>query len=187
MVLWDKWIVRGLLGWFVLLVSLRCFGCFMFCVNATVQWLPRAALAWVPGINIIWFAILVLGMGRLLSSESIEPVAQLWVIRLKRCPCLCSWCKCFSQLCLGRCGNTKKVAVPLQQGSGYRMGTVIGTFVRNEQTWCQVVYNGDGWLCWKASYIFLRDDLIDMDDFASQSLDMLQVTASDDSTIEESQ
>lgn len=165
--LWKKWIFRGLLGWAFLLLATKSLGLLWMLVNAVVHWMPRASLAWVPGINLVWFFILVVAMGRVLSSEMSESLKGSICAHFKRCPALARWCACFS--CVASSIKVHKVVVPLSQGRGYKIGTLIALFDKDSQQWGQVVFDGEGLWTQKTSYFYLIEDLVEFDAFKASS------------------
>lgn len=63
--------IRGFIAFCILLVLKRSIAYIYVFIRASVAWLPHSALAWVPGIDVLWWVLIILGLGYVVGSEHI--------------------------------------------------------------------------------------------------------------------
>lgn len=141
--IWNQWIIRGVLGWLFLKISLSWVSYLYAFATWVVGWLPHFTLAWVPGINMVWFSALVVGLGRSLSQIQWDNMYGELVKFTGRF--------LWSSLWSGFTQSGQRVLVTFS-GSMPRIMYVVREVERKDGVWCQV-RELPGWLGYREYWV----------------------------------
>lgn len=166
MELWKKWLCRGMLGWVAGWLGIKVLSVGMQLVNETVKWLPRVALAWVPGVNVLWFFILIVSLGRFLSSSCGEGFFKSCCYNAAHKRCFASYCACIKKIVASVCCGRKKVAIVLPNGEGYRCAILTDTYEKDGKMWGEVMCSSIFGV-FRNKQLIAMSDMISLDEFKS--------------------
>lgn len=119
----SNWFFRGLIAWLSLSIILNILTFTYSFVHASVQFLPRFLLAWVPGLNVLWWVALIFILGKLCCDDTV-------------CNFLGSY-KDYIEYFRSLCGF-KYETVCCSVNGVYVIGKIVDKFEKDGQVWASV-------------------------------------------------
>ena len=80
----KKWCVYGISGSILGTFFYKVIAYMYTVIHAWIQFLPYITLAWVPGLDVLWAFVLVLGIGYVLSMEMFDSAIRCYMERLQK-------------------------------------------------------------------------------------------------------